>query len=72
MNFISFSFRIVIESLKSSDWEVSIMSFEVAPKWTYSPALPSHASAKAFTQLQAFFEACFYYPRLSASLLFRI
>ena len=38
-----------MDSLNSMDCDVSIMSLDVAPKCTYSPALFSHASASAFT-----------------------
>ena len=43
-----FSSSTSMESLRSSEFELSTMSLEVDPKWTYSPASPSHTSLNPF------------------------
>jgi len=45
----TFSCMMSMESRSKSDCELSMMSLEVAPKCTYSPASLSQTSAKAFT-----------------------
>ena len=49
VNFSTFSFKTSIESFKSKELELSTTSFEVAPKWTYSPASLSQTSPIALT-----------------------
>ena len=46
--FLIFSSRTSILSFINNEFELSTISFDVAPKCTYSPASPSHCSANPF------------------------